>query len=164
MNMLLKTTAAAAMMIGFAAPAFGQSANGTGNTAIVAPLSITAGDTLEFGSVARPATGSGSVTINAVSGAQTLSGGVISVSGGTTPRRGTFNVTGEGTRTFTTTVPGTLTLNSGGNSITVNLTSDAPTALTAGAATIGIGGNFTLPSTQASGSYTGTYAVSVAYN
>jgi hypothetical protein len=166
MNILLKTSAAVAMVAGLAAPAFGQtvSANGTGNAGIVAPLSITAGNTLEFGTVVRPAAGgSGTVTINATTGAPSYTGGVYAVSGGTAARRGTFSVLGEGTRAFTTTV-GTLTLTSGGNTIPVTLTSDAPTALTSGAATIGIGGSFTLSDTQATGSYTGQYSVSVAYN
>jgi len=65
-------------------------------------------------------------------------------------------------------------LTSGANSITVTLDPDWNTTTnqvtlsgssgSAGSANLNVGGHFSLPSTQASGSYTGSFSVTAAYN
>jgi len=68
----------------------------------------------------------------------------------------------------------TFALTSGANSITVTLDPDWNTTTnqvtlsgssgSPGSANLNVGGHFSLPSTQASGSYTGSFSVTAAYN
>ena len=166
MNKFVKIGLVAAVATGFAAPASAQSNSATANSSvsIIVPISITNSTALLFGTVAKPLTGSGTVAVNAVTGARTVGGGVAAMT--STTGRATFAVSGDTTRAFTATVPASFTLGNGtpADNITVTLTSDVPAALAAGAATIGVGGSFSLASTQTVGAYTGTFDVSVAYN
>lgn len=167
MNKFVKFGLAAAIVAGVATPASAQltnSATADSSVSIIVPISITKSTDLLFGTVAKPLTGSGTVAINATSGARSVAGGVVGMTG--TTGRATFAVTGDTNRTFAATIPANFTLSNGtpADNITVTLTSDVPTALTAGAATIGVGGSFSLASAQTVGAYTGSFAVSVAYN
>jgi hypothetical protein len=81
-----------------------------------------------------------------------------------------FTVDGEGGQVVTVTIPSTFNLTKGSDSITVNLDPDVGSTVTlsnalaaAGSSTINVGGGFNLTSTQASGAYTGTFDVTVAY-
>lgn len=169
MNKFSKIGLAAIMVAAFAAPAYSQSNSATAasSATIIAPLSITNTTALLFGSVVKPGTGTGTVAINATTGSISVGGGVISAAGSTTGRA-TFAVAGDGSRTFSTTVPASFTLKKDGtasaNDITVTLTSSVPSALSSGAATIGVGGSFSLAAAQVVGAYSGTFDVSVAYN
>ncbi|MBA3678075.1 MAG: DUF4402 domain-containing protein [Sphingosinicella sp.] len=166
MNKFVKIALATTLVAGFAAPAFAQSNSATANSSvsIIIPISITKSTDLLFGTVAKPLTGSGTVAVNASTGTRTVGGGVVGMT--STTGRATFTVTGDTTRAFTATVPANFTLGNGtpGDNITVALTSDVPAALTAGSATIGVGGSFSLAAAQTVGAYTGSFAVSVAYN
>jgi hypothetical protein len=154
------------VLVGFAAPAYAQtSAQATGSASIIQPISITKSTDLLFGTVAKPSSGSGTVAINATSGARSVGGGVTAVGAGT--GRATFAVAGDANRAFSATVPASFTLGNGvpADNITVTLTGDTPLTLDgSGAAVIGVGGSFTLASGQTVGAYTGNFTVSVAYN
>ncbi len=69
-----------------------------------------------------------------------------------------------------TTIPTSVSLLSGTNTLAVTLLPDFGSTVTldgalagAGAKTLNVGGSISLPSTQASGAYTGTFQVTVAY-
>lgn len=154
------------LMVAAGAPAFAQSsAQGESSITFTSPIQVTSTTPLAFGVVGRPLNGSGTVAIDPVTGERTITNGVAMP--GDTPGRATFTVTGEPSRTFTTTVPQTFILSNGkkADDITVTLTSSIPTALDLnGSATIGVGGELQMQASTTMGAYTGTFTVSVAYN
>jgi hypothetical protein len=155
-------------------PAFAQAANTDSDTAngsvtIIRPLTITKDTDLVFGRVVQPRTGTGTVAIANTSNTVTAAAGAVALAGITTSRA-VFTVDGEGGQVVTVTIPSTFNLTKGSDSITVNLDPDVGSTVTlsnalaaAGSAAINVGGGFNLPSTQASGAYTGTFDVTVAY-
>lgn len=164
--------AVAAAVMGVAVPAYAQdSATADSSVTIIVPLEIAKTADLNFGTVARPITGSGTVSINPTTGARVVSGSAAAVAGGTTGRAA-FNVTGDGARAYTATIPASFVLTNGtpADDITVALasslgsTGSVVTALTAGAQTIGVGGDFTITAATPAAQYDGTFTVSVAYN
>ncbi|KAF0196210.1 MAG: YapH protein, partial [Bacteroidetes bacterium] len=100
--------------------------------------------------------------------------GVRSHTGGVTPSAiGTYNnaiytATGEPNATYSITLPASTTISSGANSMTVNnFTSDpTPTGLLngGGSQTINVGATLNVGASQATGNYSGTYDVTIAYN
>ena len=118
---------------------------------------------LEFGTIVRPVSGSGTVTVDATSGARTVGAGTGLNS--PTPTRATYTVTGEGGQTFSVSAPA-FSMVSGSYSVTVTPQVSTLTALSnsigsQGTATFGVGGAFTLASTTVSGSYSGSCVVTV---
>lgn len=159
-----------------AAPAFAQSAASatqqtTGSAEIIRPVTLTKSTDLAFGRIVRPSTGSSLVTIDATSGAASISGsdGVL-LSG--TKSRAAFVIGGEGSQAYTVTVPASFSMTqaAGANPITVNLTSTATTGSLSGAlgsastSSFGVGGNFSVSATTVTGAYSGTFDVTVVYN
>ncbi len=76
------TIAATAASIMLCAPAHAADTNVTANAAIVRPNSLIKTDDLDFGTMVSGTTG-GTVSINAVTGARTTTGGVTPVGAGT---------------------------------------------------------------------------------
>jgi len=161
-----------ALAAGVSVPAFAQSsatASANATTRIIQAITLTKTADLAFGNIVKPSTGSGTVTIG--NGADTIAvtGTNAAAASGTTSRA-KFTVGGEGGQTFAITVPATMTMTSGANNITVNLTTAAATGTlsgtlgSAGTTTVNVGGNFSLPNTQVSGNYSGSFNVTVAYN
>lgn len=144
-------------------PSFANAANeatGTANANVVTTISVAAGNDLEFGNF------SSGGTLGTITQAGVVTGGVTSVSGGATRSAATFTVTGDGNNTYTFTLPSTVTLNSGANSMDANLSFNNGTAsrtLSSGAETVTINGTLNVGANQATGSYSGTYDVSVSY-
>ena len=146
----------------------------TANANVIAPITITNGQTLEFGNVVA---GAGTVTI-AANGTRTDSTTALTPGGQQgTIRAATFNMAGECTSSYAITLPSTdVTLSDGAgtpHTMTVNAFTVAGTGvdcvlktgvLTAGAATLNVGAKLNVAALQAPGAYTGTYSVTVAYN
>ena len=172
MKTALKIAASALTLSALAAPAFAQnsaSVTTTGSATIIQPIAIS-GTNMAFGTLVKPATGSGVVTLSNTGGSVTTSGGVASLASGS-KSSAAYSITGEGGQAISVTVPATLTMDGpSSSSLVVTLTNTTlPTALTgslgaAGTGSFGVGGTFTLGSTQTSGAYTGTFVVQVAYN
>jgi hypothetical protein len=157
-----------------AGPALAQSsANGTGAISIIRPLAIAKDADLKFGTVVRPSSGSGSATVS-TAGARSVSGGVAELSSGDTPQAAQFTITGEGGQSISVTIPASFTMANGSDTLTVttsNNLSGSASAQTlsnalgsAGSLVVRVGGSVAIPSTAVSGSYTGTFTVSAAYN
>ncbi|KUR71579.1 hypothetical protein AQZ52_08125 [Novosphingobium fuchskuhlense] len=142
--------------------------SGAAQAVVIKPLAIVAVDSLSFGDLTRP-TAAGTVVLDP-SGAITTTGGVltstaIAQSG---PRRaGTFTVNGDPGRQFIIDLPTVAILRQGSRNMRLSAfrsnwtagTAFSPTgifALTVGA-TLNVGAN------QTTGTYTGTYAVTVTY-
>ena len=167
---LARSAFTAAVLSLLAGSAFAQSSASqttTGTSTIIQPITLTAGTGLAFGTLVRPSTGSGVVTIDQTSGARTFTGGVVGLA--STVSRATYTVGGEGGQTFSIAVPATFSL-TGPSTIAVTLTPTATTGTlsnaigTAGTAAFGVGGNFTIAAATATGVYSGTFNVTVAYN
>lgn len=137
---------------------------------VIRPISIAKTQDLQFGSVTRPSSGSGSITLTP--------GGVASVTG-TNVRRfpspaataAQFNVSGEGGQAVTVSVPTTMTLSGSAGSVTATLTNTGGGAQvlsgatgSAGSVQVNVGGSVPLSGTSALGTFTGTLTVTVQYN
>lgn len=137
---------------------------------VIRPVSIAKTQDLQFGSVTRPTSGSGAVTL-------TL-GGIVSVTG-TNVRRfpspaataAQFTVSGEGGQAVTVSVPTTMTLSGSGGSVTATLTNSGGGAQVLSGATgsvgtvdVSVGGSVPLTGSSALGTLTGTMTVMVQYN
>jgi hypothetical protein len=75
-------------------------------------------------------------------------------------------VTGEGTSAYTVTIPGTISIASGTNTMSIVPVSDpnGSGALVGGTQDIYVGGTLTVGATQPVGTYSGTFNVTVNYN
>lgn len=176
MNMkhLAVTTLAISTAV-FAANNNAAEATATSTATVITPIAITAPANLVFGSFA-PGAG-GSVTVS-TSGARTATGAILSTVGNT-PSAAKFNVTGDGSSTYSiaiapsaslsdgATTPNTMTLATFSDLTAGNVTSGNVTSgtLTTGAQSIYVGGTLTVAAAQAaSTAYAGTVAVTVEYN
>jgi len=175
MNRFLKIALCAAAVSALAAPAFAQSSatqSTTGTTRIIQPITLAKDSDLAFGSVVKPNSGTNTVVINAASGARTLTGGGDAALAPSTSGRATYTASGEGGQTFSISTPDTFDMSRQGGSetLTVTLVRSADTGTisgalgSAGTATFGVGGSFPVASATASGNYTGTFDVTIAYN
>ena len=141
-------------------------ANATASARIITPIKLTKTSDLNFGNIASSAT-EGTVTI-APQGSRTSGGGVTpSAIGDFT--RAAYSATGENNATYNITLPGSITISSGTSlSMTVDNFKSTPTPTGtfsgSGAQTIEVGATLNVGANQASGSYQGTYNVTVAYN
>ena len=165
--------AASLLIGGVSAPAFAQSTASQSTTAtarIVQPISLTKNSDLAFGTIVKPTTSTNTITIDETTGSRSSSGGGDAALVTSTSGRATYTVGGEGGQTFAITVPASVNMISGANTITVTLVGTATTGTlsgtigSAGTTTFGVGGNFSLASAQASGNYTGSFTTTVAYN
>ncbi len=177
----MKKTLAFALALGSlaaAGPAFAQAANtdtdtASGSVTIIRPLTLTKTTDLAFGRVVQPTGGTGTVSI-ANNSTTVIGGSGAVVLGGQTTSHAVFGVSGEGNQVVNITSPANFDLSNGTDTITVTLAPDWNTTTNqvtltgslggAGAATLNLGGSFSLPSSISSGAYTGTFNVTVAYN
>ena len=128
---------------------------------------VTATQALAFGSFAAAAV-AGTVTVTA-GGTRSSGGGVILVpSGG--GGAASFSVTGSPGATYAITLPsnGSVLLSSGSNTMGVNNFTSSPTSngqlSGGGSQTLMVGATLSVGASQARGSYSGTFDVTVNYN
>ncbi|MFM9934573.1 MAG: DUF4402 domain-containing protein [Novosphingobium sp.] len=151
----------------FAAPG-SSTTNGAAQAAVIQPLRISAVSPLAFGQITRP-TAAGTVVLDPA-GAISTTGGVltstaIAQSGVRGP--GTFTVTGDPGRLFTLSLPTIAALRSGSRLMLVGTfrsnwaTGDALGV--SGSYTVSVGATLRVGANQTIGTYTGSYAVTVAY-
>ena len=170
--------ALAALLFGSAAAVSAQAApisqNTTAQANIVAPNQVTATRSLQFGSIAKPTSGSTTVTVvSAASGAATpnLTGGgnaFIPTTG--QAAAATFRITGTAGQTYSIT-NNTLDFPSAGANLT-NVGSESAVAASgtlftmpgSGQDDLFIGGHFDISPTTAVNTYTGTLALTVNFN
>ena len=168
---ILRLAVFAACALGASGSALAASATATSSATVVSPIAITKAADLAFGKFAAPA--AGSVTIS-TSGARTIGGGVVGVSGGTLAAA-RFDVTGDTGATYSIALSGTTVLTSGSDTMAFATVSDltganaitgnvASGTLTGGAQSVYVGGVLTVGASQPAGSYTGTVIATVEYN
>ena len=152
-------------------------AQATENTAaaakIVTPISITETSSLHFGTMAILA-GTPGTCVLSTQGVRTQTGGVNLSVQAPTASNAAYNVSGAVNTTYSITLPASITVTSGPSSMTIN----ALLARTASAGSDGltgtlsaggtdsftVGGTLNVSQGQATGTYTGTFDVTVAYN
>jgi hypothetical protein len=168
---LLTATVVAAALAAAGSACAQSSANvsTTGSATIFQPIAISKTADLVFGTIVRPLTGSGAVTINASTGARTVDPGVGQLGSGF--HQASYTVTGEGGQAFNIGIPTgfTMTRTGGSETLTVNLASSVASGTlsnalgTQGTLPFGVGGTLTVTNTTASGAYQGTFTVTVNY-
>ena len=175
MNQIRNILIAALAVTSVASAAHAQasaSTNASGSITIFRPITVTKTSDLAFGTIVRPGSGSGTVTIAQADGARTVTGGIAALAIGTTPGRATFSVGGEGGQTYSISTPASfdMTRTGGSETLTVTLTPTATSGTlsstlgNAGTGTYGVGAQVTVAATTATGAYTGSFTSTVAYN
>lgn len=153
------------IMIAFSAGVFAQ-ATATATAVIVAPISISRTADMSFGNIIASVGGGTVVLVPA--GTRTLTG-VTSPSIAGTVTAASFTVTGVSGATYSITLPGSHTINSGTNSMTVNAFSSNPSGtgtLTGGSEVLNVGATLNVGLAQPAGTYTNAagFTVTVNYN
>lgn len=151
--------------------AWAQSATATATSSatLLRPVAVSSSANLVFGRIVLPSSGTGTVTLGAASDTVTAAGGAAALAG--TTSRAAFSIAGEGGQAVTVSVPATVTMSGpSASSIAVSLTSSVSgstslsgSAGAAGSASFFVGGSFSVPSAAATGAYSGTFTVTVAY-
>jgi hypothetical protein len=166
MKALLVSAAAVGLLT--AAPAFAQagpSASATANAdaEIVAPIAIAKTADLNFGRIAADAA-PGTVSVDA-SGNLSSSSPNLVISG-STGSAAAFHVTGAANLAYSSTVPATVSLSDGTNTMTaaIGRVGGDPTLDGTGADDFNVTGTLTVGAGQAAGNYSGSFSVSVQYN
>lgn len=171
MNKKILSALISAAAIGIATYGVNTMAATTGGTAavdIVTAITITETTGMNFGDIAT--SGSGTVTLNT---ANAVAGGGSNTPSGGTVTSAVFAITGANVG-YAITMPTDITVNSGGNSMTIDtftfLADDTTTngtgtigASTSGQDTMIIGGTLNVGASQAAGAYTGTYTITALY-
>ena len=156
MRLLTSTLMAAAIALIAGVAQADTTAQGDASATVIAPISVTAQDALQFGKLVSGGT-DGTITDGG-----TAAGGVTAVA--STRSAGTFGVLGEANQAYTPTVDPTATLSNGPVNLTADLTHTQAANLSAGGTdTITVHGTLHVPANTAAGTYTGTYNVAVAY-
>lgn len=165
----LATLSAAVVALSPAAEAATASANAT--VKIVPAIAIVKTRDLDFGNVA-PSNTSGTVVLTPA-GARSGTGGV-GLSSVDTGNQATFTVSGDSGATYAITLPSSVTLTnllgdplSLLNTMTVDTFTSNPSGtgtLTGGSQALNVGATLHVNAAQASGTYAGTFSVTVDYN
>ena len=146
-----------------------------GSVTIFRPITLTKNSDLSFGTVVRPISGSGTVTISQTDGTRTNTGSLALLTTGpnAAASRATYTVNGEGGQGFSISVPATFDMTRSGGPSDIITVTVVPTATSGtlsstlgngGTASFGVGGTITVDSTTPSGAYSGTFTTTVTYN
>ncbi|MEQ8664156.1 MAG: DUF4402 domain-containing protein [Rhodospirillales bacterium] len=159
------TLAALVLVTVFSAAGSAHAADATGNASatIATPISVSENTSLSFGTVLAGA--SQSTIVVSTAGGRTLGSGDATLFGGT-PAAAVFDVTGEGSASYSVSfTAGTLTRDGGSETMTVDtFTNDSGGSIGGGGSdSFNVGATLTVAANQVAGSYTGTYTVSVDY-
>jgi hypothetical protein len=135
---------------------------------IITPITLTKTLDMSFGNIAvNPTAPGGTVTLPAASTAtRTITGGITLPTVNGLVQAAKFTVNGEGTSAYSIAIPGTITITSSSNTMTIVPLSNpsGSGALVGGTQDIYVGGTLTVGASQAVGSYTGTFNLTVNYN
>jgi len=171
MKNITKLFAIALVVLGFATTSFAQStATATSSATIITPILLTKTVDMNFGNVAVTASG-GSVILTPA-GTRTKTGGVTLPVVAGTVTAASFDVTGEGSSTYSITLPSadlTITRQTGTETMTVNAFTSTPSVtgtLSGGAQTINVGATLNVAAAQVAGLYVSLtpFEVTVNYN
>ncbi len=138
-------------------------ATGTAKAKIIAPVTVEAGDDLDFGTILS---GANTVTVT-TAGARSATDSTKLV--GNTASAGSFDVTTSETVSASLNLPSSVTITRTGGTETMtvsNLSSDFGSGaqqITSSGKTFHVGGDLAVSANQKEGDYTGTYNVTIDY-
>lgn len=166
-------TTAAGCALASAAGAIPLSATATANAVIVAPNQLTSTRLLDFGTIAKPSTGTTTVTVASAASATatpSVSGGNGYVPTGGQAKAAIFHLVGSNGQTYTITTNTLSFTGSAGNLGTIG--PETPVAASgtlntlpaSGVDDLYIGGHFDITSTTAVQTYAGTLSLTVNFN
>lgn len=148
--------------MGMATSANAATASANADAVILAPLTVTNTDNLDFGTIA--VNGAGTVSIAADGSARNCSANLV-CSG--TYSEASFDIDGAPSVNVSIGYSGITTLTSGANSMVLsNLSNTAGGTLAldgSGEGSVGVGGDLAVAANQAAGTYQGTFNVVVLY-
>lgn len=141
-----------------------------GKVTVYRSLAVAKTADLNFGRIQLPTSGSSTITLNATNGNRSVSGNAFAYPT-PAPTRGAFTISGEGGQQVSLSIPTTIQMASGVNTLSVNVTNNAQTTPrlsgnlgAAGTYDFAVGGSFSITTTTPVGSYSGILTVSVDYN
>jgi len=147
-----------------------KSGTGTVNISIqvVGGIALAKTQDLSFGAV-FPGTSPGGTVVVPTSGSPTAPSGIVTLGSFKPGQPAIFNVTGTRNRTYSITLPGSVSLSDGaGHAMSADTFTSTPsgtgTLSALGAQTLTLGGTLHVGASQAEGDYSGTVNVTVAYN
>ncbi len=150
------------------------SASAEAKATLIRPITISMETNLNFGTIVVPSSTTGGTVMVSTDGTTEVTGTDITLakSLGDPPTTASFTVTGEPNGTYSITLPteATITKKEGSETMTVsNFTSypsvsDGGTLRADGTHLLKVGATLTVDANQATGEYTGTFDVIVAYN
>jgi len=158
----------AALLLGFTTASLAQvTATASTSATIITPIAITKDVDMNFGNIAVSPTLGGTVVLP-TTGVRTKTGGVTLpvVTGTVTPA--SFTVTGEGSSTYTITLPtSAITLTSPSGTMTVDNFISTPSTtgtLSSGTQEVKVGATLNVAAAQAAGTYTNASGLFVTVN
>jgi len=142
------------------------SATATTSATIITPIAISKSVDMNFGNVAVSPTVAGTVLLTPAN-TRTAGGGVTLPAVGGTVSAAKFTVTGVAGSTYSISLPASVSLVNGANTMTVNAFTSTPTStgtLTGGTQDILVGATLNVAAAQAAGLYTNTTGLVVTVN
>ena len=131
---------------------------------IITPISISKTADLNFGEVV--ASGALGTVVLSPAGARSTTGGA-SLGSGASVTAAAFTVSGQASATYAITLPASSTVTSGANTMTVNAFTSNPSGTGAlsggGSQNLTVGATLNVAASQATGTDTGTFPVTVTY-
>lgn len=151
---------AAALAAGaYSTAAYAATVTADAQATVIQPLVVTQAQGMNFGDLS---VGTAGGTLVLAPGGGLTPSADIDTAGGTV-QVGTYNVAGEATKVYTISFPGSTTLTSGGNTMTVGAFTDSVGGSAAVPTPFSVGATLTVGGSQAPGTYTGTYTITVNY-
>ncbi|MEO0466736.1 MAG: DUF4402 domain-containing protein [Pseudomonadota bacterium] len=160
MKKLFSAAAVAALL---SASAYAASVDSNAGADIIAPLQITNATALYFGTIAPSLTEGGSVVVSPAGG-KTCATALTCLTDDHTAAA--FDVTGEADASYTISLPTSVQISNGaGANMTIDSFAGSKTSgtLVSGQDNFTVGGSLAVSANQATGEYTGTFAVTVEY-
>ena len=164
-KVLLGAMVLAAVSLAQSVNAQSASASFNASARIVTPISIAKVTDMNFGDVVP--SGSAGTVVLSTAGARSVTGGAnLGNASGTSAA--TFTVSGQGLSTYAITLPAAANITSGANTMSVGTFTSNPsgtgTLAAGGTQALALGATLSVGASQATGSYTGSFNVSVVYN
>lgn len=147
-----------------------STATASGSATIIQPISASATAPLAFGTIVKPTDASTATVSVDNSGTRSITGSAAALGSATAAG---FAIVGEGGSSYTVSVPSSIDLVAGTNTLVVTTTNNSTGGGILGGAgasigttqtnTFGVGGSFNISNGTASGAYTGTFTVTANY-
>lgn len=160
MNKVVRLAALSGALVaaGFGGAAQAATASASATAQILQPVSVVKNTDLNFAQII-PATSASTVAVS--TGGVRTCGAALVCSGSVTVAN--FTATGQSGQTATVSVPGSVSLTSGSDTMSTTLVPSATSLSLAPTGSFTVGGTLSVGANQAAGTYTGSFSVTVEY-